>query len=396
MGVRSDCMKIVIAPDSFKESLTAMEASEAIEKGFRRILPDAEIVKVPMADGGEGIVQSLIDATEGKILKKRVTGPLGTLVEGFFGILGDGRTAVIEMAAASGLHLVPVEKRNPLLTCTKGTGELILAALDEGVDHIIIGIGGSATNDGGAGMARALGAKFFDEAGNEIAEGGGNLHKLASIDVSGIDRRLGNLKIEVACDVDSPLIGPRGASAIFGPQKGATRQMVQQLDQNLEHFAKILARDLGIQIANVPGAGAAGGLGGGLLAFLNAELKSGVDIVLEATKLNEIVKDATLVITGEGKIDSQTIFGKTPIGVAKTAKQYGVPVVAIAGNLADDCEVVYEHGIDALFCIVPGILSLPEAFEHAAENVEKVSANIASLLKIASQMKFRTLKLQNS
>jgi glycerate kinase len=385
-------MKIVIAPDSFKESLTALEASEAIEKGFRKLLPDAEIIKVPMADGGEGIVQSLIDATNGKIAKKQVTGPLGTSVEGFFGILGNGKTAVIEMAAASGLHLVPTEQRNPLLTSTKGTGELILAALDEGVDQIIIGIGGSATNDGGVGMAKALGVKFFDEAGNEIAEGGGELHKLASIDISGLDFRLEHVKIEVACDVDSPLIGPKGASAIFGPQKGATPQMVKQLDQNLEHYASILAHDLGKQIADVPGAGAAGGLGGGLMAFLNAELKRGVDLVLEATKLNEIVKDANLVITGEGKIDGQTIYGKTPIGVAKTAKRYGVPVVAIAGNLANDCEVVYEHGIDALFCIVPGVIPLHEAFEHAAENVEKAAANIASLVKLLGQKKLIRLK----
>ncbi|PWU04033.1 MAG: glycerate kinase [Bacteroidetes bacterium] len=388
-------MKIVIAPDSFKESLTASEASEAIEKGFRKFLPHAEIIKVPMADGGEGIVQSLIDATNGKIVNKRVTGPLGTSVEGFFGILGDGKTAVIEMAAASGLHLVPAEQRNPLLTSTKGTGELILAAINEGVGHIIIGIGGSATNDGGTGMARALGVKFLDEAGNEIAEGGGVLHKLASIDISGLDPRLEKVKIEVACDVDSPLIGPTGASAIFGPQKGATPQIVEQLDRNLAHYAEILTRDLGKQIADVPGAGAAGGLGGGLMAFLNAELKRGVDLVLEATKFKEIVKDATLVITGEGKIDSQTIHGKTPIGVAKTAKQYGVPVVAIAGNLANDCEVVYEHGIDALFCIVPGVITLHEAFEHAAENVETVAANIACLVKMIGQKKVNTLKVVN-
>ncbi|HAQ08412.1 MAG TPA: glycerate kinase [Bacillus bacterium] len=378
-------MRIVIAPDSFKESLTALEVASAIEKGMQKILPEASFVKIPMADGGEGTVQSLVDATGGKIIPKTVTGPLGEQVEAFFGISGDEKTAVIEMAAASGLHHVPVEQRNPLITTTRGTGELISAALDYGVDHIIIGIGGSATNDGGAGMARALGIKLLDENGLEIGEGGGSLGSISSIDMKHIDQRLSSVKIEVACDVDNPLTGPTGASAIFGPQKGATPEMVKFLDQSLHHFARIISKDLEKDIEHVSGAGAAGGLGGGLLAFLSAELKRGVEIVLDATRLEEQARDADLVITGEGKIDGQTIFGKTPIGVAKTAKKHNVPVIAIAGNVASDSHVVHEYGIDAVFSIVPGIIPLSEAFEKASEYVERVSTNIASVIKLSSR-----------
>lgn len=376
-------MKIVVAPDSFKESLSAMEVAQAIEKGFRAVFPDAQFEKIPMADGGEGTVQSLVDATGGKIITKEVTGPLGEKVTAFFGVLGDGKTAVIEMAAASGLHLVPVEKRNPLLTTTRGTGELILAALDEGVDHLIIGIGGSATNDGGSGMAQALGARLLDKDRNEIAPGGGSLDKLANIDISELDARLQNVKIEVACDVDNPLIGQDGASHVFGPQKGATPEMVEQLDQNLAHYATILARDLGKDVAHIPGAGAAGGLGAGLLAFLDAELKSGIDIVIAATDLEEKIKDADLVITGEGKIDSQTIHGKTPIGVAKAAKKFNIPVIAICGSIADDADVVHDHGIDVLFSSLMRITTLEEALESGASNVEKTARNIAALYKLA-------------
>ncbi|MEO2076035.1 MAG: glycerate kinase [Bacillus sp. (in: firmicutes)] len=375
-------MKIVIAPDSYKESLSALEVAEAIEKGFKYHFPDAEYVKIPMADGGEGTVQSLVDATDGEIIRKTVTGPLGEPVEAFFGILGNKRTAVIEMAAASGLHLVPHEKRNPLQTSTRGTGELISAALDYGVDHIIIGIGGSATNDGGAGMAKALGIGLIDRNGMEIGEGGGSLGELASIDLTHLDPRLVNVNIEVACDVDNPLTGERGASAIFGPQKGATPAMVKQLDRNLDHYADIIARELGKNIKEVAGAGAAGGLGGGLLAFLPSVLKRGVDIVIDATGLAEMVEDADLVITGEGKIDHQTIFGKTPIGVAKAAKKFEVPVIGIAGNLGKDSQVVHDNGIDAIFSIVPGVVVLDDAFKHAAEYVERTVANIAAVWKM--------------
>ena len=375
-------MKIVLAPDSFKESLSALQVAESIERGFKQVLPNAEYVKVPMADGGEGTVQSLVDATGGRIIKKTVTGPLGEAADAFFGILGNEKTAVIEMAAASGLHLVPATKRNPLLTTTRGTGELIAAALDYNVNHIIIGIGGSATNDGGAGMARALGTRFLNSDGQEIGEGGGALSDLAAIDLSRLDSRLADVKIEVACDVDNPLIGPKGASAIYGPQKGATPVIVNQLDENLAHYAAIIEKDLGVKIADVPGAGAAGGLGGGLLAFMQAKLSRGVDIVMEAAKLSDIIAGADLVITGEGKIDGQTIFGKTPIGVAKTAKKHGVPVIGIAGNVASDSDVVHEYGIDAIFSIVPGAVSLQEAFLHADEFVERTARNIAAVWQL--------------
>ncbi|CAI8782743.1 glycerate kinase [Priestia megaterium] len=376
-------MKIVVAPDSFKESLTALHVCEAVEKGIKTHFPNAEISKVPMADGGEGTVQSLVDATGGQIIQAKVTGPLGKEVEAFYGILGDGNTAVIEMAAASGLHHVPVDKRNPLITTTRGTGELILKALDHKVKHIIIGIGGSATNDGGAGMAKALGAKLLDANGAEIKEGGGSLDQLASIDLTNLDFRLAEVKVEVACDVDNLLTGETGASAVFGPQKGATPDMVRQLDRNLAHYAAVIEKEMDIHIQNVAGAGAAGGLGGGLLAFLSAELKPGVDIVIEATQLESYIKDADLVITGEGRIDGQTIYGKTPIGVAKTAKKHSVPVIAIAGSIGAGSEAVYEHGIHALFSVVPGAVALSEALEKADENIERTAKNVASVIRLA-------------
>lgn len=375
-------MKIVIAPDSFKESLSAMEAANAIERGFKAIFPNADYRKMPMADGGEGTVQSLVDATNGTIEERTVTGPLGEPVQAFFGIMGDGKKAVIEMAAASGLHLVPSEKRNPLITSTRGTGELIAAAVDLGVKHIIIGIGGSATNDGGAGMVQALGGRLLDEAGHDIGPGGGSLSKLALVDLTELDTRLKDVHIEVACDVDNPLTGPRGASAIFGPQKGATPEMVELLDQNLAHFADVVEKELGRSFRNLEGAGAAGGLGASLLAFLNADLKRGIDIVLHAVNFEAEVQDADLVITGEGRIDSQTIYGKTPIGVAKAAKKYGVSVIGLAGSLSDDSHVVLEHGIDALFSIVPGVIILSEAFEHAAVYMERSARNIAATIKM--------------
>ncbi|UTE74996.1 glycerate kinase [Rossellomorea marisflavi] len=373
-------MKIVIAPDSFKESMTALEAAKSIEKGMKAVFPDAEYQLLPMADGGEGTVQSLVDATGGTIRERSVTGPLGETVQAFFGILGNGKTAVIEMAAASGLHLVEPAKRNPLLTTSRGTGELIRAALDEGVSHIIVGIGGSATNDGGVGMMQALGGKFLDEKGEEIGPGGGALSAIKSIDLSLLDSRLDSVKLEVACDVTNPLTGPTGASAIFGPQKGATPEVVRTLDGNLAHLASITIG--GSEVASIAGTGAAGGLGFALLAFLKAELIRGIDIVLKAVSFSEKVKDASLVITGEGRIDGQTIYGKTPIGVAKSAKVYEIPVIGIAGSLTEDSTVVYEHGIDALFSIVPGIIELNEAFNQAPRLLERASRNMASVLKM--------------
>ncbi|WP_114766787.1 glycerate kinase [Vibrio rhodolitus] len=371
-------MKIVIAPDSYKESLTAMQVATAIESGFRQVLPDAEYIKLPMADGGEGTVQSLVDATGGQVVSTVVTGPLGEPVEGFYGLLGDGVSAVVEMAAASGLHLVEPDARNPLNTTSYGTGELIKAALKQGAQHIIIGIGGSATNDGGIGMAQALGARFLDSDGHELAYGGGAIANLEQIDLSGLDPRLQQVRLEVACDVDNPLCGPTGASYVFGPQKGATPAMVEQLDYNLAHYASIIERTTGKDVTNQAGAGAAGGLGATLLGLLTASLRPGIQIVIEATNLAEVVKDAALVITGEGRIDSQTIHGKTPMGVAQTAKLYDLPVIGIAGSLASDCNVVHQHGIDAVFSVVPGAVDLPSALKQAAFNVEMTARNVAA------------------
>ncbi|ENV3665300.1 glycerate kinase [Vibrio vulnificus] len=371
-------MKIIIAPDSYKESLTAMDVAIAIEKGFKQVLPDAHYVKLPMADGGEGTVQSMVDATGGTIIEHTVTGPLGQRVDGFFGLLGEGKTAVIEMAAASGLHLVTPDQRNPLITTTFGTGELIKAALDHGVEHIIVGIGGSATNDGGIGMAQALGIKLLDAQGNALGYGGGELAKLATIDCSQLDPRLAQVRLEVACDVDNPLCGTKGASAVFGPQKGATPEMVAILDENLAHYASIIKQQLGVDVRDMAGAGAAGGMGAALLGLLNAELRPGIEIVMDAVRLDEIVADADLVITGEGRIDSQTIHGKTPIGVARTAKKHGLPVIGIAGCLSADCGVVHEHGLDAVFAVVNRSVDLPTALAEAAENVELTARNVAA------------------
>jgi len=379
-------VRVVIAPDSFKGSLTALEVANAVEEGLKRVIPDLEAVKVPMADGGEGTVQSLVDATGGRIIKRTVTGPLGEKVEAEFGILGDGVTAVIEMASASGLPLVPPEKRNPMVTTTYGTGELIKAALDMGCRRFIIGIGGSATNDGGAGMAQALGVKLLDKDGKQIPFGGGGLLKLERIDISTLDPRIKESEIVVACDVDNPLTGPRGAARVYAPQKGATPEMVEILDRALKRFAEIVRRDLGKDVENVPGAGAAGGLGAGLMAFLNAKLRSGVEIVIETVKLEEKMRGADLVITGEGGIDSQTVFGKTPIGVAKTAKKFDLPVIAIAGGISDDASVLYEHGIDAMVSIIPRPMSLEEAISRGAELVADAAERAARLLLLGMKL----------
>lgn len=378
-------MKIVIAPDSFKESLSAMQVATAIEQGFREIYPDAQYVKLPMADGGEGTIESMVEATEGHYHFIDVTGPLGTPVQARWGMLGDGKTAVIEMAAASGLHHVPPEHRNPLLTTSYGTGELILAALDRGVEHIILGIGGSATNDGGAGMLQALGIDLLDENGDALPEGGGALSKLATIDTSHADPRLKTVSITVACDVNNPLCGPTGASAIFGPQKGATEAMVAALDGALAVYGKRLQEFTGRDVMNAPGAGAAGGMGAALLGLLGADLKPGVEIVINALQLERLVADASLVITGEGRLDSQSICGKTPIGVARCAKRYQKPVIALAGGLTQDHQIVHEHGLDAVFSVLTRIATLPEALEDAEYNLRISARNIASVWKLSQQ-----------
>ena len=379
-------MKIVIAPDSYKESLSALEVASAIEAGFRDIFPDACYVKLPVADGGEGTVEAMVAATQGSIVRLAVTGPLGAEVDAFYGLSGDEHTAFIEMAAASGLELVPAAQRDPLITTSYGTGELIKNALDRGVEHFIIGIGGSATNDGGAGMMQALGARLLDKQGEQIGFGGGTLPELDRIDISNLDHRIAQCRFEVACDVTNPLTGDQGASAIFGPQKGATPELVQQLDRALAHYAEIIHRDLDIDVLHIPGGGAAGGMGAALHAFCQAELRRGIEIVTEALGLAEQVKDATLVITGEGRIDSQTINGKVPIGVAKVAKRFNKPVIGIAGSLTADVGVVHQHGVDAVFSVLYSICSLEEALGNAGQNVRMTARNIAASLKIGQLM----------
>ena len=379
-------MRIVISPDSYKESLTALEVATEIEAGFREIFPEAEYLKLPMADGGEGTVAAMVAATGGTRIEVTVTGPMGDPVLACYGLTGDGKTAIIEMAAASGLALVAPHLRNPWETTSYGTGELIRAALDNGVNHLIIGIGGSATNDGGAGMLQALGVKLLDISGGEIGFGGGSLAKLDRIDICAMDPRLKECRIEAACDVNNPLTGPKGASAVFGPQKGATPEMVAGLDANLIRYAGIIARDLGQQVDQVSGAGAAGGMGAALLAFFGAHLKPGVEIVMEAVGLEAVILNADLVITGEGRIDSQTVNGKTPIGVARMAKRFGKPVIGIAGCLAHDAAVVHEHGIDAVFSVLSQTCTVDEAFKSAAVNVRTASRNIAATLRLAREI----------
>lgn len=375
-------MKIVIAPDSYKESLSASAVAQAIEKGFREIFPDAQYVSVPVADGGEGTVEAMIAATQGSERRAWVTGPLGDKVNACWGISGDGKTAFIEMAAASGLALVPPEKRNPLVTTSRGTGELILQALENGATNIIIGIGGSATNDGGAGMVQALGARLLDANGAEIGFGGGSLRQLDAVDISNLDPRLKQCTLRVACDVTNPLTGENGASRIFGPQKGASEEMVAELDLNLSHYADVIHQSLHIDVKTVPGAGAAGGMGAALMAFLGAELKSGIEIVTTALNLEQHIQDCTLVVTGEGRIDSQSIHGKVPIGVANLAKKHHKPVIGIAGSLTPDVGVVHQHGIDAVFSVLTRIVTLEEAFRGAEENIYRASRNIAAAVAI--------------
>ncbi|MBJ9276057.1 glycerate kinase [Citrobacter amalonaticus] len=380
-------MKIVIAPDSYKESLSALEVANAIEQGFREIWPDADYVKLPVADGGEGTVEAMVAATAGRIVDVDVTGPLGEPVTAFFGLSGDERTAFIEMAAASGLEQVPVALRDPLKTTSWGTGELIRHALDAGVDHIIIGLGGSATNDGGAGMVQALGAKLLDARQNEIGKGGAALDALARIDISQLDPRLAACRIEVACDVTNPLTGKEGASAVFGPQKGATAETIDRLDTALVHYAQIIARDLEVDVLELAGGGAAGGMGAALYAFCGAQLRRGIEIVTDALQLDACVADADLVVTGEGRMDSQTIHGKVPVGVAKVAKRYHKPVIGIAGSLTADVGIVHEHGLDAVFSVIYTICTLDDALKNAAENVRMTARNVAATIKMGQTLR---------
>lgn len=372
--------KYVVAPDSFKESMTAKEVCDAMEKGIKKADSAAEVIKVPMADGGEGTVDSLVDATNGQRVIVEVTGPLGNKISAYYGILGNGTTAVIEMAKASGLEIVEKKKRNPMITTTFGTGELIRDALDHNVKEIIIGLGGSSTNDGGSGMAQALGAKLLDQNNHQISFGGGNLDKLDKIDISNLDSRLQDVKIILASDVTNPLIGKDGASRVFGSQKGATPEMVEKLENNLQHYAKIIKRDLNKDVASVSGAGAAGGLGAGLMAFTTYKMRQGVDIAIEVTKLEEKVKSADYIFTGEGGTDFQTKFGKTPYGVAKLGKKYHKPVISLAGYLGEGIDSLYSEGFTAIFGIIPGACDLSTALKNGPSNVARTTENIVRLL----------------
>ncbi|HEY8804404.1 MAG TPA: glycerate kinase [Clostridium sp.] len=373
---------IVLAPDSFKESMTAKEACEAMERGIKKANSNISCVHVPMADGGEGTMQSLVDATKGKIYSLKVVGPLGTDVEAQYGILGQGEVGMLEMASASGIQLVTAKQRNPLLTTTYGTGQLIKACLNHGVKKILIGIGGSATNDGGAGVLQALGGKLLDKHGNELAFGGGELGKLNSIDLCNFDPRLKEVIIEVACDVNNPLCGELGASKVFGPQKGATKEMIETLDCNLKHYADIIIKQLGKDIINEPGSGAAGGLGAGLMAFLDGTLKKGIDIVIEYTGLEQKIKEADMVWTGEGSIDFQTQYGKTPLGVAAVASKYNKPVIALAGRIGEDIDILYEKGIGSIFGIMKDVTPIEEALVNGQKNIEKTAENIIRLMNL--------------
>lgn len=374
--------KIVIAVDSFKGTMSSIEVCSLIETGFKGIIPEIETVKVPIADGGEGTVDAFLAALGGEKIKVRVKDPLFREIESFYGILPDQKTAVIEMAAASGLPLVEAEK-NPCLTSTYGTGELIIDALNRGCNKLIIGIGGSATNDGGIGMAAALGVKFLDQAGNPVSLNGEGLARLRRIDCSEKDRRIDDCQVLVACDVDNPLYGEHGAAYVFAPQKGADQAMVEYLDQNLQNYAAVLEKDLGLSVQEIAGAGAAGGLGAGLVAFTPAQLRPGIEIILDAVNFSAIIADADLIITGEGKIDGQSLRGKVPVGIADRAKDSGVPVIAIVGDVGEGLEAIYQRGITAVFSTNRVAVPFTEARLRAKRDLVATSESIARLLKIA-------------
>jgi glycerate kinase len=368
-------MRVVVAPDSFKESLSALEAAEAIAEGVRAASPEAEVVLAPMADGGEGTVEAVVAARRGEWASVRVTGPLGEATDAAYGLVDGGDTAVMEMAQASGLMLVPRGQRDPRRTTTRGTGEMMADALDRGVQRIIIGIGGSATNDGGAGMARALGYRLLDGEGRELGPGGAALVGLEHVDASGVHTRLRGCTVRVACDVRNPLTGPEGASHVYGPQKGADAQAVEELDAALARFAKVVRRDLGVDVETAPGAGAAGGLGAGLMAFAGATLEPGLPLVADLCRLADALQEADLVFTGEGRLDAQSAYGKTPAGVARMAREAGAgPVVALCGSLGEGYERLYEEGVAAAMSILKAPMNLEEAMERAGELLSEAAA----------------------
>ncbi|PTN09081.1 glycerate kinase [Mangrovibacterium marinum] len=374
-------MKILIAPDSFKDCLEAADVARYLGEGIRRVIPDAEIRSIPVADGGEGFVQTMLSALGGERVQLAVCDPLMRQVEAFYGVLPDG-TAVIEMAAASGIEHLTANERNPLITTTFGTGQLMMDAMERGCRKIIIGIGGSATNDGGIGMAQALGYRFLDKKGLEVPPGGGALNEIESIDFTNIDPLVGETAVWIACDVNNPLTGPRGASAVYGPQKGATPELVERLDANLGHLATVIKKYLNIDVLDLPGGGAAGGLGAGLVAFAGGRLQAGFDIVKEQTHLEEAVRQADIVLTGEGKMDGQTKQGKTPWGVAQLAQKHGKPLFAFAGFLGDGYRELYDEGFTSIFALPNGPASLDACI-----------ANAPVLLADSAEQLFRALKI---
>ncbi|MDP7578900.1 MAG: glycerate kinase [SAR202 cluster bacterium] len=379
-------MKIVIAPDSYKGSIYAPQAARAMRVGVLRVLPDAEVVLVPVADGGDGTLEALVATSSGESKTAEVTGPMGEQVRASWGALGDNRTAVIEMARTSGLALVPTDKRDPLVATTFGLGEMIEQALESGYRSFILGIGGSATNDAGSGMAQALGIRLLDRNGADLPFGGGALSELSRIDMKGIDPRVSESEFSVACDVNNPLTGPEGAAAVYGPQKGATSDVIGRLDKALAHFAKVVRRDIGPDINDIPGSGAAGGLGGGMIAFLGGHLRPGGDIVLEAVNFDQYLNGANLVITGEGQLDFQTVYSKAPIGVAQRAKQKGIPVIAVVGSLGDRFTDVHEHGINAASSIVPAPMTLETASENVFDLIASATEQAIRMLHTGSQV----------
>lgn len=379
-------MKIIIAPDSFKESMSAALAVDAVKKGFQTVFPDAEYVNLPIADGGEGTVDALIAAIGGKRITRKVQGPLNQWVSATYGLLDQGQTAVIEMAEASGLMLVAAKDRNPMLTSSYGTGELIKDALARGAKQIILGIGGSATVDGGVGMLQALGCIFYDAQQQVLGQGGQVLERITAIDLSGLDPRLKACQIDVACDVDNPLVGERGAAAVFGPQKGATAEMVLLLEKGLNQFAEVIQQTTGKDYRHLAGGGAAGGISVAAAAFMGAKLKSGIDIVIDAVNLEKELIDADLVIVGEGSMDGQTSGGKAPLGIAKVAAKHHVPVIALSGVLGKGVEALHEEGIDAFFSILPRLCPLEEALSEGATNLQQAAYNVAKVLQLGQQL----------
>ena len=359
-------MKVVIAPQTFKGGLMGMEAARAIQQGIHAVYPQAETVEIPVADGGDGTLDTLVRSTGGEFFTSRVTGPLGEPISALWGVMGDGHTAVIEVARASGITLVPLQRRNARITTSYGTGELIGEALDRGYRRLIVGLGGSATNDGGVGMAQALGVHFLDSNGKELPFGGAGLSKLSRIDMS--DLRLGVMeaKITAATDVTNPLCGPKGASAVYGPQKGASPQVVEELDKALDHLSRVINRNLGVDVRDQPRAGAAGGLGAGLMAFVNAEVESGIELVCHALGLEKHLEGADLVITAEGRVDSSTVYDKAPAGVARLAKAKGIPVIAMAGTLGPGYQEVYQYGIDAVVPILSRPMNFQDSISHTS------------------------------